>query len=719
MTKKKHTFCRICEPMCPMLAEVDEESGRVLALKPDSEHPSGSKPCHKGILFLDIHNDPDRPVQPERRTNPRSEDEGQFEAVSWDVALSDIGQRIRSIQEEYGKNAIAVYSGNASGFDGRSVGLANGFAALIGSQMQFSAVTQDTSNKVVAAAHIYGSMAAFMAADLYHTDYLISIGSNPKVSHWALSSVPNDSGATLKKIKARGGKIRFVNPRKTESSTESTGETVLIKPGTDVYFLASLINEVFASNGFDQSIIDQFGKNIDGLIRFISQYPATETEAVTGIAAQIVREIAEEFIAAPSAVCHMSVGVNMSRQGVLAYWLCEMLNFVTGNLGREGGSFKPNGLLDFFPPITTDTKVLHTSVGELEIPDPLGYMVLPGAILSDLIASGEIKALISLGGNPVLSLPGGDDNLRIACEKLDLMVSVDISRSATATISDYVLPATDWLEREDFTFYPNGLQQFPYVQYTDKMAAPAGQRQTDWWILSRLLQEIGIPSPLDDPENQNGFKDIDGLLNMHGLSLDELKAKPSQTHVIPRAPQVSVYERCMQHPDKRVDCCPAAFERVGLFTRCESIFEELKAEPEHTLKLVTLRTNYMHNSWMSNVRKFRKRIQTINPLYMCTDDAEHLDLLEGDSVRVFNDNGSVVTRLAIMDELRPGAVGMTHGYGNKKSFGLKTAQESPGVNCNDLLPSGKDTYEPLSFMAWLSAVPVQIEKAAEDSCVGQ
>jgi anaerobic selenocysteine-containing dehydrogenase len=709
MGKLKSTFCRICEPYCSLIAEFDDQ-GKVQKLHPDRNHPAGGIACHKGLSFLDVHNDPDRLNWPIRRTNPRSEERGNFEEADWESALSDIGERLKVIRDQYGPNAVAIYYGNPFGVGNATAALAiEPFRQALATKLVFSANTQDTANKLAGAREIYGSTASIMSPDLFGTDYVLCVGTNPKVSRWTYLSVPNDDLAVLHAIRNRGGKVRFLNPRQTESSTDETGPTIRIKPGTDVYFLAALLNEIERQDGFEADAIAVHGKRIDELKTFVRLYPAERVAGVTGISADVVAEVARDIIAAPSAVVYMATGVNQSRQGLLSYWLVEMINFMTGNLGRKGGSYKPTGLLEHFAPVGVTTAV-ETSLGAFELPDPQGFALLPAAALPALIENGDIRAMLVLGGNPLLTI-GGEGLMREAVEKLDLMISIDLFRQATGELCDYVLPATDWLEHMDVNFMMSGVQQIPYVQYTDAMEAPAAGRRNGWWILARILQSMGLPSPLDaNPDADDGHEMVAGMLAARGLTAEALKALPSNTQMLEPDPFDSLYTKCLQHPDGKIDCCPPAFEAKGLFARCQDIFEELSSEPENALKLISLRTRYAHNSWMVNTPKFRRGANSINPLNMAGADAAARGLYDGDTVRVFNAHGSIEAQILIDDNLRTGVVAMTHGYGHQKSYGLKQAQRKPGVNCNILMPVGTDNIEPISYMSWISAVPVEVEK---------
>jgi anaerobic selenocysteine-containing dehydrogenase len=706
MTHTTSTFCRICEPNCPLTAELDS-AGEVVGLAPVENHPSGSTACHKGLSFIDVHKDPDRVNWPQRRTGARGSG-GTFARSDWQSALADIGARLRAIRDEHGPNSILLFQGNPSAFDSAALLTLGPFLAAIGTSMKFGSATQDMSNKTTGAGYIYGSTGAFMVPDLENTDYFLCLGSNPRVSRWTVMSAPQNNLDVLKEMVDRGGKVRFVNPRRIESSTAETGPTILIKPGTDVYFLAAVLNEIHQLQGFDEDFIQAKGKHFEELIAFFKGYSAEAVEKVTGIPAAETKQIAAEIVAAPSAIVYISTGVNQSRQGLLAFWLAEMINFSTGNLGRTGGMFKPTGLDDTCAPIV-GRKVIETSIGGLTLPDPPGYSKLPAVLIADLIESGDIRAVISLHGNPLLTV-GGEDRMRAAFQKLDLMVSIDIYRNATGEFSDYILPGTDLLERADISLTASsGMQLRPHVMYTDPVVKPKHERRDAWWILTQIAHAMGIESPLDDHLNDEDPTALfDSALAKRGLSVKALKAAPANTIRIPENPKDFLFEQCLQHPDHLVDCYPPAFREEGLIDRCSEIFDELSSEMPGGLKLISLRTKYMQNSSLVNVERFRRGRNHDNPLHMCEQDAAAHELFEGEPVRVWNEWGEINTRICIDNDLRPGVVAMSHGYGGRNATSMRTSSRKPGANCNALMPNGTGSYETLSFMSWLSGVPVEV-----------
>ncbi|MDO7836461.1 molybdopterin-dependent oxidoreductase [Sphingobium sp. HBC34] len=706
----KHTFCRICEPACGLLARIDND-GQIAALLPDPNHISGGRPCHKGLSFLDVHRDPDRLNWPLKRRNPRREARGAFDRVEWDASLADVARRLNALREQHGPNSVAIYYGNPFG-----VANAAGWAAVeplrqaIGTQMIFSAGTQDVTNKTAAGAEIYGSSGVLTIPDIANTHYLLCIGANPLVSRWTAMSHPNDDLASLRAIVDRGGKVVFVNPRKIESSTPATGPTLQIRPGTDVYFLAALFLELDSRGAFDEARIASLGKRMNELRLRIKGYTADVVEAIVGIQASQIRSIAADIAAAPSAAIYISTGVNQSRQGTLAYLLSEMINFGTGNLGRKGGVIKPAGIVDHFAR-TQGVATVETSIGTFELPEPIGAATLPAATITRLIESGDIRALLVFGGNPILTV-GGEEQMRRAYESLDLLVSVDVFRSATGELADYVLPAADWLEHSDLTLLGSGLQPQPYVQYTEAMVPPAHERRNGWWILNSLISALGAPSALDvAPDDHDGHSMFAEILKAAGLTIDDLMQSPGNARPIDQKPPESFFERCVVHPDGKIDCCPEKFIERGLFDRMASIFAELRAEAPGALKMISLRTRYMHNSWMGNAPRINHAIRGASPVHVSPEDANARALLDGDIVRIFNDVGSVKAQVRIDADLPPGTIAMTHGYGQRLTYGMTVASAVDGANCNALLPTDDDDIEPVSYMSWMTAVPVELVSA--------
>ncbi|MFV0644299.1 MAG: molybdopterin-dependent oxidoreductase [Sphingomonadaceae bacterium] len=704
--QKVRTFCRICEPLCPMIATRDED-GAVVKLEPDREHPvSRGFACHKGLNFIQVHNDPDRINTPIRRCNDKYDLPAEFEETDWDSALADIGQKLRAIRDEHGPDAIAVYFGNPVSLNSNAFPLAATLGLQIGTRRLFNAGTQDTANKPAAVEAMFGTLNLFPVPDFAHTQYLLVFGSNPKVSHWTYTSLHRPLNV-LQDINERGGKVRFINPRKIESSNDATGDVTLIRPDTDVYLMAAILNELDRQGRFDESRIARYGRNIEGLRRFVADYPPERVENVTGVPAGDIRQIAREYADSPAASVYMATGINQGRQGTLAYWLLMMMSFVTGNMGRKGGDYYAQGFNTNIRPVSdTQTEQVETSEG----PVNLVSFSLPGYALGDLIAQKQnpIRALIVLSGNPLLSMPG-EEKLRAGLPGLDLMVHIDLFRNATGEYADFILPAADWLERPESNLSANGFQPQPFIQSVDAVVPPRYERRDDWWIISRLQQELGIPSALDN-DNADMLGRSRKILSRIGLTLEEVRAEPCQSKLLPPADPVTFFERAVMHPDGKVDCCPAQFAEA--FRRCADIFAELESEDEGVFKLISLRTNYMHNTNLANMPILKRGKHALNPLHMHPDDMARLSLAKGDHVCMSNTYGSLETPVIGDESLQPGVVAMSHGYGHARAFGLSLAHAAPGANVNRLMPTGRGSFDPLSNMAHLTGVPVTLVPVA-------
>lgn len=698
-TERKRTFCRICEPACGLVATVTD--GELVALAPDREHPiSRGYACHKGLFALDVHRDPDRLAHPQRRTAAG------FEEIDWDGAIGEIAERLRAIVARHGPRAVAGYLGNPGEYNSQLSEAWYGFFGQLGTDRLFNVNTQDCGNKFAGAEAVYGSVTVHPIPDFERTDFALLIGENPAVSQMSFCSLPDATG-TFKEVVRRGGRVVFVNPRRIESA-ESVGELVQIRPDTDVYLLAAMLCAIDRGPGFDAQAIAAHGRRIDELRAVVHRYPPARVAAVTGIPAATIERLALDFARAPRASVHMSTGVNMGRQGTLAYWLVQMLAFVTGNLDREGGNVLSVGYYERRARAgrnpTGEVTFVDEGFGPVRRPRPPVFP-WPGNLLADFIerAAEPIRALVVCAGNPVLAM-GGEERLRRALPRLELLVVVDLYRNATGEYAHYLLPATDAFEREDINGLGVGLQHRPNIQYTPAVVAPRAGRRHERWILARLAQALGYVSELDDPAVHDPWGKVAHMLQSRGLSFEELRAR----EVIDLGPHRfgRFFDEYIQTADRRVDCCPPVFGAA--LARMEDLFLELAAEKPGVLKLISKREARMMNSWLANLPQLKTKHNSTNYLYMHPADAAERGLGDGARVVVRNAHGSLEIPLRLADDLLPGVVAIPHGWGQALSGGMRVAQRTPGANCNRLLPTGPGSFEPLSGQAHMTGVPVEV-----------
>jgi anaerobic selenocysteine-containing dehydrogenase len=690
------TFCRICEPSCGLVAHVDD--GVLVKLTPDRSHPvTQGFACHKGLAAVDVTNDPDRLDHPRRRAP-----DGSWSDVSWDDAMAEVATRLRVVVDRHGPSAVASYVGNPMAFNALGSLHVGALLRSLGVRRTFSSGTQDCANKFVASEAVFGSSNVHPIPDLANTDLCLIIGENPRVSQASFFSVPNVLGE-LRRAAARGARIVFVNPRRIETPDRGVGDTVLIRPDTDVWFLAAMLHEIDLQGGFDREVIARHASNVDGLRRFIARYDADSVEDVTGVPASTIRELATAWVATPRSSVHASTGLNMGRQGTLAYWLVHMLTFVTGRLDTVGGNLKSDG---FYPNAKSGSGVPAQGYVDTEF-GRLRRGSMPGTLMSHAILDSDdpVRALLVFAGNPLLSI-AGQDRLRKAFEQLELLVVVDIYPSATAELAHVVLPATDQYERDDLNVVNIGTSARPFAQYTPAVVEPAADRRPEWWIAHRLMRELGQPSLLDDPEPDPWSKWRHMLARGSGLDLSDLRSS-GRAAVLPAPTPGSFFEMQVHTDDGRVDCCPPTF--AAAIDRCAALFDAAGAEQaDGRLRLIHRRDPWMHNSWFANVPRMKRGGRTTNPLSMHPDDASNRGLPAGCEVLVTSDHGELTATVELDDDLMPGVVSMVHGWGHQSSPGLRVASEHPGANPNVLLPVGADSFEPLSSQAHMTGIPVSV-----------
>lgn len=692
------TFCRLCEPSCGLVAEV--QGPVLISLKPDRDHPvTEGYACHKGLAVADLHADPDRVNHPMQRGA-----DGTWSQVSWDEAMAGIATKLKAITDKYGPESVAMYTGNPLAFNALGQPATGALARGLGIRRAFSSGTQDCANKFAASEAIYGSSTIHPIPDVAKTDFCLVIGSNPRVSHGSFISIANFT-KEMKQATTRGARFVFINPRKVETPDKGVGDTVQIKPDTDVYFLASLLHELERTGGFDESTLKNHGANVDGLRAFIAEYDPDTTASVTGIPAATVRELAAAWRGADKPSVYASTGINMGRQGTIAYWLVQMLAFATGRLDAEGGNLKSDG---FYPNAKAGAAPAGLMYAETEFGE-LRRGAMPGTLMADAILDSEtpVRAMFVVAGNPLISIAGGDRLLK-ALEQLELLVCIDLYRNTTGELAHYVLPSTDMLERDDLNVCGIGMSAKPFAQYTPAVVEPTGERRTEHWICHRILQELGQPSDLDDANNDPWGKWRYMLKRGSDIDLADLMADP-QVVPLPIPEAGPFFEEQIQTEDRKVDCCPPTF--AAALVNARAIFDEMASEPDG-LKMIHRRDSWMMNSWFRNLPRMQKGGRTTNPLWMNPVDAESRGMKHGDTVRVFNRNGSIDAVVDYDDALMPGVVAMSHGWGQKNNPGMPVAQASPGVNQNVLLPSGPGSFERLSSQAHMTGIPVEVEALA-------
>ncbi len=720
-TEERVTYCRICEPLCGMVATVTD--GEVTKLRPDPEHPlSKGFACPKGIAMTEIQNDPDRVTHPLRR-----KPDGSFERVSWKLALDEIGERLGRIKEAHGGGSIGWYMGNPGAFSYSHPLWVKGFIDGLGSQHYYTASSQDVSNRFAASSLLYGSPFVLPIPDLARCEMLFMLGANPLVSHGSVMSAPRVKDQ-LHAITKRGGRVIVVDPRRTETAREF--EHIAVNPDSDAWLLLSLLNVIFEESLQDTGTLPFETRGFERLREMAAGFAPEETEARTGVPAADVRAIARDIAASDACAIYGRTGSCLGRSGTLVSFLLDALALVTGNLDSEGGSL-------FGDPAIPFDRVAELigagSYGKVRsrvggFPEVLG--ALPASLMAKEITSpgeGQMKALFVSSGNPVLSVPNGPE-LEEAMEELELCVAIDLYVTETTKHADFVLPATTFLEREDYPLPFLSLFTTPFIQMTEAVVEPRGEARQEWEIIEDIASRVGVvPSSVLGLRilGKTGIKITPRRLIETGLRLSPVgdkfglkrdglnpaKLRESEHGVVLADHwETGTLKGKIRNDGDRVHLDPP--EIVAEVDRLASI---AGPSDEYPLLLIGMRELRSHNSWMHNSEKLM-RGDRVHRARVHPGDAEAVGITEGDGVRIASPHGEVELVATLTDEVKRGTIAAPHGWGH--AGGWQVANAAGGVNINVLASSDPADLEPLAGMAHLNGIPVRIEPvgaAAEPS----
>lgn len=723
------TYCRICEPLCGLVATVEGPPGaeRVVSLRPDESHPlSAGYACPKGLAFTDVQHDPERVLHPLRRVAGGAP--GEFERVSWDEALTDIAARLRTVVDTHGGTSVGQFFGNPVGFNVTAGIWAGAFMTALGTGHQYSVGSQDINSRYVASKLLYDSISQVPFPDLRSTDFLLMIGANPLVSRGSGVRAPRVK-EHLSAIVARGGRVVVVDPRRSE--TARAFEHVSVEPDSDAFLLASMIQVLVEEDLLDHESVAAQSVGVEVLLDAVKHFPPEATAARTGVEPSVVRSLARDLAAAPRAAVYGRTGSCLGTHATLVSVLIDALALLTGNLDREGGVLLGQAVIPFEETaekagqLTYDAQ--RSRIGDF--PDVMGTW--PAAIMADEIRTpgpGQLRALFVLAANPVLTSPDGPD-LADALAQLDLMVSLDLYVNETNRHADYVLPATTWLEREDVPFAIVASSPWPHVQHTEAVVAPAGEARHEWEVFDEIARRAGIPlflppwvARLTAPARAVGrrlglrmtpWTLIDLLLRTGphgdrfglrrgGLSLARLRREP-QGVMLPPARGGRLSE-VVRHRHGKVDLAPEQLEAE--WERLRLALEE-RPDPTYPLRMIGLREMRSQNSWMHNSPTLMKGRNRRHTARIHPDDAAAAGLAEGAGVRIRSAVGAIETVAQLTDEVRRGTIAVPHGWGH--AAGWSTANAAGGANSNELASARVEDVEHLAGMSLLNGIPVAIE----------
>ncbi|HEY5171418.1 MAG TPA: molybdopterin-dependent oxidoreductase, partial [Acidimicrobiia bacterium] len=742
-TRTEYRTCHLCEATCGLELHLDERAITLVRGDRDDVFSHGYL-CPKGTALKQLESDPDRVRRPLVRRGDT------FHEVSWDEAFEVVDAGLAPIREQHGPDALAIYLGNPNAHN--LAGLVYNRVLLQAARTKnvYSASTVDQMPKQVSAGLMFGGGLTIPIADVDRTDYLLVLGANPYASNGSLMTAPDLPGR-LRALRARGGKLVVVDPRRSKTAEEAD-EHLPIRPATDALFLFAIVHVLFAEDLVDLGDVGAYVNGVDDVRHASVSFAPDVVAPACGIDAATIRRVARELVSAPSAAVYGRIGTCTQEFGTLASWLVDVINVCTGNLDRPGGAMftraatatgasdgagKGRGVT--FGRRTSRVRGLPEYFGELPVVCLAEEIETPG--------EGQVRALVTIAGNPAVSAPNSD-RIGRALATLDFMVSLDIYVNETTRHANVILPPEPELARGHYDLALYNLAIRNVANYSPPLVELEPGEAPEWRSMLRLagivggqgahadvdaLDELVVSGLVGRAVARRGSsvegRDVDELMKAlairrgpervldlmlrtgpygdgfgadpEGLSLAVLEANPHGVDLGPLRPRIP---EVLRTPSGMIELAPEVC--VADVARLQSVLDRPSASAGGPLVLVGRRDLRSNNSWMHNLQVLVKG-KTRCTVHVHPDDAARLGFGDGADVRVRSTAGEIVLPAEVTDAVMPGVVSIPHGWGHDaEGTQMATATRHAGANSNVLARS--DLFDPLSGNSVFSGIPVEV-----------
>jgi anaerobic selenocysteine-containing dehydrogenase len=727
-----HRICPLCEACCGL--EIKVQDGQLISIRGhDQDVLSEGYLCPKGVALKDLHDDADRLRTPLIKRN------GVHQSATWEEAFAEIERRLPPIIAAHGRNATAVVVGNPSA---HKIGLLSYFPKLVralGTQNVFSASTLDQMPKQLASGIMFGHWLSIALPDIARTELLLVIGANPLTSNGSMWTVPDFKGKA-RSMQARGGKLIVIDPRRTETAAIADAHH-FIRPGADVFLLAAMLQTLFAEELVRLGAVENWVNGLDEVRAAVAPFSPEAVTERCGMPAPTIRHLARQLAGTERAAVYARIGTCTQEYGTLASWLVDVLNVLTGHLDVPGGAmfakaaaFAANtaGRAGIGKGISTGRHHARVS-GAPEV-----FGELPMTCLAEEIETagdGQVRALITVATNPVLSSPNGP-RLARALDSLDFMVSLDIYLNETTRHADVILPGLSPLEEMHYDLAFPQLSWRNHARYSPPvLPRPPGQPE-EWQTLLKLaaiVKNKGTQVDSDALDDEQFAQDAQRLFGAHadavmtatqglrgpqrvldmalrsgpygdgfglkpeGLNLAKVMASNSAGGIDLGALQPRIPE-LLRTPSGKIELAPESF--VADLQR--AVVDLQRPAPD--LMVIGRRDLRSNNSWMHNLPLLAKGSMRCTAL-VHPIDAARLHLTDGALATLENGARSVQAQVQISEQMMPGVVSLPHGWGHDlPGTRLALAAQRPGANLNALLDD--QLRDPLSGNAVLGGIAI-------------
>lgn len=686
----RYRACPLCEAICGLDLSINK--GQIESIRGDEQDPfSRGHVCPKGNAILDLEADADRLRQPIRRTATG------WEAISWEQAFEYAGEQLAAVQARHGSSSVAAYLGNPNVHHFGHIAYLPSLLRALKTRNVFSASSVDQWPHQLVSWAMYGHQFLIPIVDIDQTDYLLMLGANPVASNGSLLTAPG----IPKRLKAlcQRGKLVVVDPRRTETA-ELASQHLAIRPAADVWLLLALLQEMM---GIGPARLQAYGEQLNGLdqaLQAIAAMTLGDVAAKTGLAVADIETLARELYDAPSAAVYGRMGVSTQRYGSLCQWLIQLLNLYTGNLDRVGGVL-PNDTV--FPVTGPGTAKGHRDLWRSRVrglPEFAGE--LPVAALAEEILTpgdGQVRAVLTSAGNPVLSTPDGRE-LDRALESLEFMVSIDIYVNETTRHANLILPPTSFLSQHHLDLIFNAFAVRRVARWNQPVYPQPEAERADWQIVNGIGAAYARAAGKEWRALPSPDLMIEGGLRKAGkIDVEQLKAAEHGMDLGPLEPNLM---RRLETESGKIECAPDF-----LMADLTRLAADTDQGAEGALQLIGRRDARSNNSWMHNAPRLIKG-KARHQLWMHPQDLSARGIEPGSRVRVRSRVGSIETEVLVSDQLQPGVACLPHGFGHDRAnVGWSRAAALPGASYNDLsdpldldVPSGN---------AALNGTPVWVE----------
>jgi len=762
MSQPHYRTCNLCEAMCGVVIttepSLDSESEVISSIKGDHNDPfSKGHICAKAIGLKSLHEDPDRIKLPMKRVADG------WQEISWAQAFDEVEQGIRAVWAKHGRHAVGFYTGNPTVHNVGAMLFIAPLMAGLHSKNKFSATSVDQLPHMLASLQMFGHQLLAPIPDVDNTDFMLMLGANPAASNGSYMS-GGDIMGRIKKINARGGRVVILDPRRTETA-QQLGEHHFIKPASDVYFLSAILNVIFAEQRENLQHLNGLVHGLDTLKLAIAPFTPEAVAPLTGIAADVIRQLARDFAQADKAVCYGRMGICTQEYGGASAWLINVINIVTGNLDKVGGMLFTHPAIDIVG-LSSASPALSGSFNRYQsrvrgLPEFNGE--LPVAVLAEEILTegkNQIRAMITHAGNPVLSTPNGRQ-MDEALSDLEFMVSIDFYLNETTRHAHIILPPTGPLEHGHYDLIFNVLAVRNISKYSPPLfAAPEGTLH-DWQILLELASRLNA-NTTSEKLVWKGIKNVvnklkvEGVLDIllqtgpyghlplgltpvvqnsgqllvkalsalpstrklgrelkrillataasgkaQGLSLATLQANPHGVDL--GALQPSLTQRICTADGKAILSPQIYLAELG---RARLALTTTKTRQDNQFVVIGRRHVRSNNSWLHNSLPLVKGKNRCTAM-MHSQDAQALAVTEGEMIRVQSRIGEISIPVELCDDVMRGVISIPHGFGHhRQGTQLSIAEGKAGVSLNDITD---DTFvDGISGNAALNGTPVTV-----------